>query len=437
MRWTKCIAAVLLACLFVGAAAFAQKSAPAAGAEQVLREVPALDRIAVQRYGNVLILEGEVVREADRELAEKIAQANNDGGPVVNQIVVSNSLLERIIPTLRVSAEKLSRILGSAPLLLVAALVFWMFWRLGRWLSQRSWVGRGARQNPFVVELIRQAIRLVMAVTGLLFALEVLDAMTLATALLGSAGVVGIALGFAFRDLLENYIAGVLLSLRRPFAPDDVVSIDGHQGVVVGMNSRATVLMTYDGNQLSLPNALVFKSVMINFTSNGQRRFDFVLAVEPCADAALVLREGLHALRETPDVLAEPKPFVQLAEVTRDELRVHCFGWVDQRSGNFGAARSEALRAVRERLHGLGVDFRPPALRLVYDDAAMAARRASPERAADAAAAGPPRSQPAVPATSAANEAGAPPQQQAVADAVEEARRQLGEDDLLKERRRG
>jgi len=271
----------------------------------------------------------------------------------------------------------------------------------------------------------------------------VLDAMTLATALLGSAGVVGIALGFAFRDLLENYIAGELLSLRRPFAPDDVVSIDGHQGVVVGMNSRATVLMTYDGNQLSLPNAVVFKSVMINFTSNGRRRFEFALALDPATDIALVLREGVQVLRATPDVLAEPAPSVQVAEVTREEVRLQFHAWVDQRSGNFGGARSEALRAVRARLLQLGVDFTPPVLRLVAQDATAlggaktppheAARRETPPR--DAARGKPP----ALPAS--APEQGEGPAlarpQDAVAAAVADARRELGDEDLLKERRHG
>lgn len=419
MREPRAVLLSLILCLgFIGTAS----AAPSA--EQVLSEVPGMDRVESQRYGKVLILDGVVLREADRELAEKIAQANNDGGQVVNRIEVSTSTVERIIPTLRVSAEKLGRIIGSAPLLLVAILVFWGFWRVGRWLSERSWVSRRARQNPFVGELARQAVRLVMAVMGLLFALEVLDAMTLATALLGSAGVAGIALGFAFRDLLENYIAGVLLSLRRPFAPDDVVSIDGHQGVVVGMNSRATLLMTYDGNQLSLPNALVFKSVMINFTSNGRRRFEFVLALEPTADIALVLREGLQTLRATPDVLAEPAASVQVAEVTREELRVQFQAWVDQRSGNFGAARSEALRTVRARLQQLGVDFSAPALRLVTPPDALPAPSASPEAS------------PAVEEKPAA-EAAPPLPQSAVADAVADARRELGDGDLLKERRHG
>ncbi|HSX62837.1 MAG TPA: mechanosensitive ion channel family protein [Tahibacter sp.] len=416
------LVAAMLLTIAVFSAHAQDAPAPAESAETVLANVPGLERVMPQRFGKVLILEGQVAREADKELAEKIAQANNAGGQVVNRIEIVSGTLERIVPTLRVSLQKLARLVGSIPLLLVAFGVIWAFWRAGRWVSRRGFVGRSARGNPFVGELVRQAIRVFAVLAGLLFALEILDATTFAAALLGSAGVVGIALGFAFRDLLENYIAGILLSLRRPFAPDDSVAIDVHQGVVVGMNSRATILMTPDGNQLSLPNAFVFKAVLLNFTSNGNRRFEFSVAIEPRADLAAVMREGLQAVRETADVLAQPAPSVQIAEIARDAVRVQFFGWVDQRRGDFGRARSEAQRAVRARLEALGVDFGPPQMRLVAsNDAEAMPEAASPSRGVP-----PPRDTEAPPPA---------PSGQAIAAAVEEARRELGAQDLLRERR--
>src|SRR5690606_6551142 len=94
-------------------------------------------------------------------------------------------------------------------------------------------------------------------------ALDLVGWTAAAGAVLGSAGVVGLVLGFAFKDIAENYIAGVLLSLRRPFAPGDHVRIDAHEGKIVALTSRATMMMTLDGNELRLPNALVFKAVIM------------------------------------------------------------------------------------------------------------------------------------------------------------------------------
>jgi small-conductance mechanosensitive channel len=151
----------------------------------------------------------------------------------------------------------------------------------------------------------------------------------------------------------------VLLSLRQPFAPDDSVVIDGHEGVVVGMNSRATVLMTPDGNHLRLPNAQVFKSVTLNYTRNGKRRFDFVVTLAPGSDVAAAMQAILAAVRATPDVLADPKPSVELTAATREGLDVKVFGWVDQRRGAYFAARSEALRRALVHLGKSGFDLGP------------------------------------------------------------------------------
>ena len=77
---------------------------------------------------------------------------------------------------------------------------------------------------------------------GILIALDLLGASSLVGAVLGSAGVIGLVLGFAFKDIAENYIAGILLSLRRPFAPGDHVVVDRvHEGKVVALTSRTTL----------------------------------------------------------------------------------------------------------------------------------------------------------------------------------------------------
>src|SRR5690606_23177807 len=102
--------------------------------------------------------------------------------------------------------------------------------------------------NVFLAELAAGAIRFVFVVTGLVVALDLLGAGALLGAVLGGAGVIGIALGFAMRDTIENYVASLMLSLRQPFRANDHVRIEQMEGRVVRLTSRATVLMTLDGN---------------------------------------------------------------------------------------------------------------------------------------------------------------------------------------------
>ena len=379
------VALLLAAALLAGAVAQPVQSDPPAvaaaadPAEPVAAMLTArfagiegLGQVGVRQHGGVLILDGEVLSDADRELAATIARGADGVREVVNDIEISTSLRARIADSTADSLRRLERFLGMAPLLLVALLLVAASWWASGWLARRVWLGPRLRGNSFVAGLLRSAIRLAGLLLGLVLALRLLDAVALAGALLGSAGIIGIAIGFAFRDTVENYIASIMLSVRQPFRPDDHVVIDGHEGIVVGLNSRATVLMTPAGNHLRLPNALVFKAVMLNYSRNPNRRFEFGMQLAPQTSASLVLEHGLAELRALPGVLAEPAPAVQVAGASRDALEMQFSAWVDQRASNFGWVRSEAIRRVRERLRRHGVAFDGPTLTLARDGEAMA-----------------------------------------------------------------
>ncbi len=136
--------------------------------------------------------------------------------------------------------------------------------------------------NPFVGEpAAAQAIRVASVVVGFVLALNLVGATALMGTVMGGAGVIGLAIGFAVRDALENYISSIMLSLRQPFRANDHVVIDGQEGKVVRLTSRASVLMTLDGNHLRIPNTIVFKAVIMNYTRNPERRLELNWALTP------------------------------------------------------------------------------------------------------------------------------------------------------------
>jgi small-conductance mechanosensitive channel len=257
-----------------------------------------------------------------------------------------------------------SDVLDVLPLLLLALVVLllfaWLARRVGRW--ERPY--RRLSPNAFVQDLVRHAMRTAVLLVGTLLALEITGATQLAAAVLGTAGVLGLAIGFAFKDLVENYIAGVLLSLRQPFEPDDHVVIDGHEGKVLRLTSRAAILMTLDGNHLRIPNAQVFKGVMLNYTRNPLRRFTFLVGVGSGEDLAAALRLGVETVGRVAGVIGDPAPWAQIEELGDSSVPVRFFGWVDQRESNFALVRSEALRQVKEALEAAGMDLPEPIYRL-------------------------------------------------------------------------
>ena len=329
-----------------------------------LAAISGMDKVQVYVSGGVVRLRGDVYSELERQLAEKIAANASGVIHVVNQLEIDTDLTTRIAPVADLLQDKSWRLLRALPLLLAAGLIVVGFWWLGGWLGRRRVLLRRAKQQPFLGGLLRQAVRLLAVLVGLLLALDLLNATALVGALLGAAGIVGIAFGFAFRDVAENYIAGILLSLRQPFLPNDHVVIDGHEGRVASLNSRATILLTQDGNHLRLPNAQVFKGVILNYSRNPTRRFSFNLGVANDADLETVQQIGIETLTALPDVLTEPKPVVLIADVGDSSMTIRFAGWIDQRHTGFAKIRSEAIRLVKLAFEREGIDMPDPGYRV-------------------------------------------------------------------------
>jgi small-conductance mechanosensitive channel len=249
------------------------------------------------------------------------------------------------------------------PVLGIAVVVVVLSWIVARLVTRGEALFRFV-DNQLARDLARQVVRKAIVIAGLIIALEILDATALIGAVLGAAGVLGIAVGFAFRDLVENYIAGILLSLRQPFARDDAVVINEHAGKVVRLTPRATILMTPDGNHLRLPNALVFKGVILNYTRNPLRRFDFAVGVGTGEDLVAAKRAGLDMLASIEAVRDDPRPIARIESLGDSSVVVRFFAWVDQRDDDFGKARSEAQRLVKAALEVAEIEMPEPIYRV-------------------------------------------------------------------------
>lgn len=285
-----------------------------------------------------------------------------DGDPVEGVQAATHTVLSKL-------AHLWNQLLELLPLLLVALLLLVAFWHLARWISQRDWPFSKVTDNPFLADILRQIARFAVAGAGLLLALDLLGWTALVGAALGTAGVVGIAVGFAFRDLVENYLSSILLSLRRPFEPDDHVKIGSDEGRVVRLTSRATILMTLDGNHLRIPNATVFKATILNYTRNPNRRFEFLVDVGTTDPLQRARDLGESVLRSIDGVLADPAVASSVVELGASTVPLKFLGWVDQRSHSLGKVRSEAIRRVKLAFEDAGISMPEPTNRLLLLDA--------------------------------------------------------------------
>ena len=327
---------------------------------QRLQEAEGLGGVTVTVQAGVAELQGVVLAPEDRERAEQVASQQPGIDRVDNRVMLSTRFTDRVATASELALDKVTRLLAALPLLLVAVAVVALAWWFGKWLgrrlgariARRSWQS----ENPFFASLVQQLVQWLVLLAGVLIALDLLGATALVGAVMGSAGVLGLALGFAFKDIAENYVAGVLLSIRRPFAPGESLRIDNtHEGKVAALTSRATVLVTHDGNRLTLPNALVFKSVVLNFSSNPKRRLEFTIPVDVEESIRCVQELALDAIRAIDGVALDPGPSWTVDAYDATGITLRFFAWVDQRQSDLGKVRSEAIHAVRTRLAEVGV----------------------------------------------------------------------------------
>ena len=143
--------------------------------------------------------------------------------------------------------------------------------------------------------------------------------------------------------------------------------IGDREGRVIRLTSRATILMTLDGNHLRIPNNTVFMAEILNFTRNPERRFDFVLGVDADDDPGKAIASGIDRLKSLPFVLADPAPNGRLEEVGDSNIMLRFLGWIDQTETDWFKARSAAIRAVKITLEEQGFGLPEPIYRLRFD----------------------------------------------------------------------
>ena len=323
--------------------------------------IDGLANIVVSTESGIVTLEGEVLTTRAREQAGLLATRVEGVVEVDNRITEVQDVskqLERVGVSLW---DRVGNMLRTLPLLFVAIGVFAVFAWFAGWLARRDSFYNRIAPNAFIAELIGQVVRIAITVVGLITALEILDASSLIGSVLGALGLAGLAIGFALKDTVENYVASILMSLRQPFAPDDHVIIDGREGKVVRLTTRATVLMNFNGNHIRIPNATVFKATIENFTRNPNRRLTFKVGIDPEAEIAGALDLAVETLSGTPGVLADPAPFALIDDLGDSTVVLLLGGWIDQREADFGKVRTEAIRRVTARFDERGIGLPAPA----------------------------------------------------------------------------
>ncbi|MFU2508430.1 MAG: mechanosensitive ion channel family protein [Pseudoalteromonas prydzensis] len=192
----------------------------------------------------------------------------------------------------------------------------------------------------------RRFISIVIILFGVYLFLRLAGLTEFAVAVMSGTGLIGLILGFAFRDIAENFISSMLLSVQRPFRIDDVIEVDGRLGVVKKVTARATTLVDFDGNHIQIPNATVYKNVIKNLTANPKMRGHFKLGIGYDNDIRATQQLAVSLMAQQEAVLNDPAPQVLLDELGSATINLSIYFWINSEQHSTIKVASQLMREM-------------------------------------------------------------------------------------------
>ena len=235
---------------------------------------------------------------------------------------------------------------------------------------------RRARIDHTVERLISNLLRVSLVTAAILLALTVAGISV--GALLAGVGLAGLALAFALQNILENFVAGLLILIRRPFRRGDQITSNEFSGVVMDIDLRVTRLRVFDGEEVMIPNATVFTEPITNLTRLGSRRTQVIVGIDYRDDHNAVQALLLDAVADVPGVLEAPGPEVLLFEFAESSVDVEVSYWTAPDMRTVRHVRHRVLVACKTAIEDAGMTIPWPIRTLAADKDALQVRADRP-----------------------------------------------------------
>ncbi len=257
--------------------------------------------------------------------------------------------------------EWITTFIAMLPNMVVALFVLILFYVIGKFARKAvKQLLTSVTDNKTITSLLETIIGVAIIGIGVFIALSVLQLDGAVTSLLAGAGIIGLALGFAFQDIASNFISGVMLSIRHPFGIGDIIETNDFYGTVQKLNLRNTIMRTVTGQIVYLPNKKVFENPLQNFTTTGLRRVDLSCGVSYGDDLDKAKKVALEAVDKVSNVLSDKEIEFYYDEFGDSSINFKIRFWVKFATNpDFWSARSEAIIAITKAFdeHDIMIPF--------------------------------------------------------------------------------
>ncbi|MBN1437885.1 MAG: mechanosensitive ion channel [Anaerolineales bacterium] len=210
------------------------------------------------------------------------------------------------------------------------------------------------KADPEITLLLTRLARWSIFAVGLITALQRFFDVT---AFLAGLGILGFTVGFALQNIMQNFVAGVILLIQQPFNVSDAIEVADYSGSVLAINMRTTEMRTWDGRIVIIPNSDVLSHTITNFTRAKDRRIDVPVGIAYDSDPEQARRTILEAIRSIPGLLADPAPSVVFSAFGDSAFHLTLYFWLDMEKGDFIAARDMAFTKIKAALEQAGIEM--------------------------------------------------------------------------------
>lgn len=315
----------------------------------------------------IVILKGKTVKRDHRQWAETIASRTQGAVAVINKIQLVQDPQGRFSPVMEESRQLLQSTLETLPALVLSFFILVLTWMLARYVAGLSHRLLDRRvQSRMLRRLVARLSAVPLVLIGIYVILNITGLGTLAATVIGGTGLLGLVIGFAFRDIAENFLASILISIQRPFRLGDAIKVLDFTGVVQAVTTRGTIIMTYEGNHVQIPNTIIYKEPIVNFTANPLMRLDFTVGIGYDASISKAQTIAMAILEEHPAVLNTPEPWVLAEALAASTVNLRIYFWVNSREHSVVKVKSAIIRIVKYEFIRQGISMPDDAREVIF-----------------------------------------------------------------------
>jgi len=315
----------------------------------------------------VVFLSGRVVADELKQWAGDLARNTQGVVAVANRMEVAEPSVWDFGPAWSGLLGLWREFVHSLPVIFFGLLI------LALSLGAGMLANRGAQallSRRIRARLLRNVIAggagVLIVLCGIYIVLRVSGLTQLALTVVGGTGLIGLVVGIAFRDITENFLASIFLSMQRPFETGDLIDVAGVTGYAQQLNVRTTILMSLDGTLVQIPNATVYKSNLRNFTTNVNRREDFVVGIGYDNSINVAQEVARKVLEGHPAVLNDPEPSVLVDSLGKATVNLRVYFWLNGRKYSWLKVRSSVIRLVKLAFQEQGISMPDEAREVVF-----------------------------------------------------------------------